>query len=310
YHRFDGVRESCRRFSVRCAARLRPGGGGHDERDDRRGEQHHHEMARRREIELDRPDMNRRPVRQLNFPGEVVLHRKARQIELVAVRDVRRDEIGLRGRWRLHGRGRVSLRVQERGREREKNDSEETNRSHGFRKNDSIKVETKKNPAKLSSAGCSASPNAFTPKYPNNTSESMRKIMPSAYPAITFTGCISRINPNDIACTTTATATLAHTDRATSPPEPPGTASVITHATTDSTAVIAARKLANVFISVCRFCFADLPRRTFCFPTSTRCTSSRTRHSRQSMRRSASAMGRCGASCRATCRRTGTTESR
>ena len=49
-----------------------------------------------------------------------------------------------------------------------------SNESHGFKKTGSITVETKKNPAILSSAGCIESPSAFTPNNPNSTSDDQR----------------------------------------------------------------------------------------------------------------------------------------
>ena len=58
---------------------------------ERRRDEKHHDMLRRREIERDRAEMNRGPLRQLDLACEAWL--EARELEVVRVRDVRGDDV-------------------------------------------------------------------------------------------------------------------------------------------------------------------------------------------------------------------------
>src|ERR1035437_1152847 len=267
----------------RGGTRLRSRGRDQRQQAERRRQQDHHHVLGWREVQRDGTEVDRRPLGQLDLSREVVLHRKARHVNLGPVRNVRRDEVGrsglLGGRRGLR-RGRGALRRERRERRERKGERKDAGdcqakESHGFKKTGSIRVETKKKPAILRSVGAVESPSTFTPKNPNATSATARSIIPSPQPAITFAGCIIRTSVNASACTITTVIALAHAERTTSSP---GTARVMIHAPRPVTAIVTAMNPPNRFIASCS------RRPCACLRTSGRETSSRTRRSPRSTR--------------------------
>src|SRR6185312_5031347 len=189
-----------------------------------RRDQQHDDVLGDRKIDFDRSDAHRLPPRNLPRMPE-------RQLDRVRVRDVRHDDVrrSLRAHeavaarshvdlMRRSGVGRRALGVHRRGRRHAREREDERTKSHRFRSSGSTNVVTKKNVAKLRSAGSARSPNARTNQNPITASAASRSNIPKPQAGNTFVPAPATSNTTANANDCTANAMTALTSIACASP--------------------------------------------------------------------------------------------
>src|SRR5687767_3532571 len=220
---------------------MRPRGADQDDHRQRRRDEEHEHVFRRRELQRETADVHRIPERTAGviriLPAETEVFRErrlpVRHLDVVAVRDMRRDDVDF-GRRRMFGgrrrmllrgrggrrrvrrvlyrglrnrRGLMALRLKSHGRKgKRQREKQSPQARHVLRKSGSISVDTNRNIARPSNEEEIGSPNAGTANRPKASSTTKRNPIPIPHPAITFCRrANSRAMANATICTTNAT---------------------------------------------------------------------------------------------------------